>query len=138
MRSDRFDRLGRLGQVGLAFLLPTKLPQDIAEGSLPQPSLAWRPDLLGEVDRRLDHARALVSYVPDQPFLYEKLTGREFLQFTADLYAMPPGRAAEKILPWTKSSTALVSRSLSSAATLARFSAAAASRAFSFSAWAAC
>jgi ABC-2 type transport system ATP-binding protein len=38
-----------------------------------------------------------VSYVPDQPFLYEKLTGREFLQFTADLYAMPPARAAEKI-----------------------------------------
>src|SRR3954451_3640960 len=44
-----------------------------------------------------DHARALVSYVPDQPFLYEKLTGREFLQFTADLYAMPQGRAAERI-----------------------------------------
>ncbi len=44
-----------------------------------------------------DHARALVSYVPDQPFLYEKLTGREFLQFTADLYAMPAARSAEKI-----------------------------------------
>jgi ABC-2 type transport system ATP-binding protein len=38
-----------------------------------------------------------VSYVPDQPFLYEKLTGREFLQFTADLYAMPPARAIDKI-----------------------------------------
>ncbi len=44
-----------------------------------------------------DHARALVSYVPDQPFLYEKLTGREFLQFTADLYAMPSERSAAKI-----------------------------------------
>jgi ABC-2 type transport system ATP-binding protein len=44
-----------------------------------------------------DSARALISYVPDQPFLYEKLTGREFLQFTADLYAMPSSRAAEKI-----------------------------------------
>ncbi|MCI0704715.1 MAG: ABC transporter ATP-binding protein [Planctomycetia bacterium] len=44
-----------------------------------------------------DHARALVSYVPDQPFLYEKLTGREFLQFTADLYAMPQAKIAEKI-----------------------------------------
>src|SRR4051812_5340442 len=44
-----------------------------------------------------DQARALVSYVPDQPFLYEKLTGREFLQFTADLYAMPPAKAAAKI-----------------------------------------
>ncbi|MBX9622474.1 MAG: ABC transporter ATP-binding protein, partial [Gemmataceae bacterium] len=44
-----------------------------------------------------DRARALVAYVPDQPFLYEKLTGREFLQFTADLYAMPPDRARDKI-----------------------------------------
>jgi ABC-2 type transport system ATP-binding protein len=36
-----------------------------------------------------DHARKLISYVPDQPYLYEKLTGREFLQFIADMYAMP-------------------------------------------------
>jgi ABC-2 type transport system ATP-binding protein len=44
-----------------------------------------------------DQARALVSYVPDMPYLYEKLTGREFLQFTADLYAMPPERSRQKI-----------------------------------------
>jgi ABC-2 type transport system ATP-binding protein len=44
-----------------------------------------------------DYARALISYVPDQPFLYEKLTGREFLRFTADLYAMPRAKADEKI-----------------------------------------
>ncbi|WP_040888009.1 ABC transporter ATP-binding protein [Zavarzinella formosa] len=35
-----------------------------------------------------EHARQLMSYVPDQPFLYEKLTGREFLEFIADLYGM--------------------------------------------------
>ncbi|HEY2784889.1 MAG TPA: ABC transporter ATP-binding protein [Fimbriiglobus sp.] len=44
-----------------------------------------------------DRARALVSYVPDQPFLYEKLTGREFLQFIADLYGMDPGRARDRL-----------------------------------------
>ncbi len=44
-----------------------------------------------------DKARQLVSYVPDQPFLYEKLTGREFLQFTCDLYGMDPARAADRI-----------------------------------------
>jgi len=44
-----------------------------------------------------DEARKLISYVPDQPFLYEKLTGREFLQFTCDLYGMTPARAAERI-----------------------------------------
>ena len=34
-------------------------------------------------------ARRLLSYVPDQPYLYEKLTGREFLQFIADMYGLP-------------------------------------------------
>jgi ABC-2 type transport system ATP-binding protein len=43
-----------------------------------------------------DQARALISYVPDQPYLYEKLTGREFLQFTADLYGMPAERSREE------------------------------------------
>src|SRR5262245_11323661 len=37
-----------------------------------------------------DRARQLISYVPDQPYLYDKLTGREFLQFIADMYGMPP------------------------------------------------
>jgi ABC-2 type transport system ATP-binding protein len=44
-----------------------------------------------------DQARAVISYVPDQPFLYEKLTGREFLQFTADLYGMSPDSSRDKI-----------------------------------------
>lgn len=44
-----------------------------------------------------DSARALISYVPDLPFLYEKLTGREFLKFTADLYALPQAKAEAKI-----------------------------------------
>lgn len=35
-----------------------------------------------------DDARRLISYVPDLPFLYEKLTGREFLEFIGDVYGM--------------------------------------------------
>jgi ABC-2 type transport system ATP-binding protein len=42
-----------------------------------------------DISRDGDKARQLLSYVPDQPFLYEKLTGREFLQFIADMYGMP-------------------------------------------------
>jgi ABC-2 type transport system ATP-binding protein len=30
----------------------------------------------------------MLSYVPDQPYVYEKLTGREFLRFIGDLYGM--------------------------------------------------
>jgi ABC-2 type transport system ATP-binding protein len=31
-------------------------------------------------------AKAAMGYVPDRPYLYEKLTGRELLRFVADLY----------------------------------------------------
>ncbi len=44
-----------------------------------------------------DRARRLISYVPDQPFLYEKLSGREILQFIADMYGMEPARARQRI-----------------------------------------
>ncbi len=33
-------------------------------------------------------AKAQMAYVPDQPFLYDKLTGREFLHFVAEMYRM--------------------------------------------------
>src|SRR5207237_641642 len=33
-------------------------------------------------------ARRILGYIPDNPFLYEKLTGREFLGFMADLYSV--------------------------------------------------
>ena len=33
-------------------------------------------------------AKAQLAYVPDQPFLYEKLTGREFLHFVAEMYQL--------------------------------------------------
>ena len=33
-------------------------------------------------------AKEGLSYVPDQPYLYEKLTGREFLHFIADIYRL--------------------------------------------------
>jgi ABC-2 type transport system ATP-binding protein len=44
-----------------------------------------------------DKARQLLSYVPDQPFLYEKLTGREFLQFIADMYGLPAEVGEQRI-----------------------------------------
>src|SRR3990170_8049207 len=33
-------------------------------------------------------AASLIGYVPDQPFLYDKLTGREFLQFVAQMHGL--------------------------------------------------
>jgi ABC-2 type transport system ATP-binding protein len=44
-----------------------------------------------------DQARQMISYVPDQPYLYEKLTGREFLQFIADMYGLAPDHSQRRI-----------------------------------------
>ena len=41
-------------------------------------------------------ARQLLAYVPDQPYLYEKLTGREFLRFVVEMYGLDRSRAARK------------------------------------------
>jgi len=35
-------------------------------------------------------AKKMIGFVPDRPFLYEKLTGMEFLKFIADLYQVDP------------------------------------------------
>ena len=42
-------------------------------------------------------AKSILGYIPDNPFLYEKLTGREFLHFMADLYSVPASGRSEKI-----------------------------------------
>lgn len=43
---------------------------------------------IGGFDIQKNHieAKQLIGYIPDQPFLYEKLTGREFLFFCGGLY----------------------------------------------------
>jgi len=42
-------------------------------------------------------AKAVFGYVPDKPFLYERLKGREFLIFIASLYGVDRSRALTKI-----------------------------------------
>jgi ABC-2 type transport system ATP-binding protein len=42
-------------------------------------------------------AKRLCGFVPDRPFLYEKLTAVELLRFCADLYGMDPARIERRI-----------------------------------------
>ncbi len=42
-------------------------------------------------------ARQVMAYVPDQPYLYEKLTGREFLRFVVEMYGLDSQDARRKI-----------------------------------------
>lgn len=42
-------------------------------------------------------ARRAMGFVPDRPFLYERLTSRECLAFVAALYTVPPAQAEARV-----------------------------------------
>ncbi|HEX2226884.1 MAG TPA: ABC transporter ATP-binding protein [Candidatus Binatia bacterium] len=50
--------------------------------------------LLGghDVQREPERAKALAGFIPDRPFIYEKLTGNEFLQFAGKLHHVESGQ----------------------------------------------
>ena len=43
-----------------------------------------------------EQAKRKIGFIPDRPYLYEKLTAMEFLKFTADLYNVAEGTFMEK------------------------------------------
>lgn len=47
-------------------------------------------------------AKRCLAYVPDQPYLYDKLSGREFLQFVGRMYQLPAKEIAEQIARWSE------------------------------------
>lgn len=55
--------------------------------------------LINGVDVQADPVRAKRSlgYVPDQPYLYDKLTGREFLYFVGGLFRLPHDRIRTRL-----------------------------------------
>jgi len=54
---------------------------------------------IGGFDIQKNHieAKKLIGYIPDQPFLYEKLTGREFLFFCGGIYNIEKNKLRNKI-----------------------------------------
>jgi len=54
---------------------------------------------IGGFDIQKNHieAKKLIGYIPDQPFLYEKLTGREFLYFCGGIYKIEKNILRNKI-----------------------------------------
>lgn len=44
-----------------------------------------------DMARQPEKAKQRMGYIPDRPFVYEKLTGMEFLRFTADLFGVEDG-----------------------------------------------
>jgi len=54
---------------------------------------------LGGVDLLTEpmKAKAILGFIPDRPFVYEKLTGGEFLRFVAGLYGQDGARVEKRI-----------------------------------------
>ena len=67
-----------------------------------------RPDsgtiLVNGVDNQLDpfRCKAMTTYVPDQPDVYERLTGMEYLNFTGDVYGVAGAQRLERISRWAE------------------------------------
>jgi len=51
-----------------------------------------------DIAKQPSEAKRIIGFIPDRPFLYEKLSGIEFLRFKAGLYGMKGDRLGEKIL----------------------------------------
>lgn len=53
-----------------------------------------------DVQRSPEQAKQHIGFIPDRPFLYEKLTAREYLRFVARLYHVPQSVADTRINQW--------------------------------------
>ncbi|MDG3002646.1 ABC transporter ATP-binding protein [Paludisphaera mucosa] len=53
--------------------------------------------LVGGHPAASEGARRSLGYVPDQPYLYDKLTGREFLRFVVEMYGVDKATGAARI-----------------------------------------
>jgi ABC-2 type transport system ATP-binding protein len=99
MAVDRLDLLVRPGEI-FGFLGPNGAGKTTTIRMLAgvlRPS-AGRIEVAGvDLGAEGRRARALLAYIPDTPYLYEKLTGREFLHFIAGLFSVPPDVAERRI-----------------------------------------
>ncbi len=50
-----------------------------------------------DVQEHPDAVKRIAGYIPDQPYLYERLTPVEYCSFIADLYGIPPAQAQRHI-----------------------------------------
>lgn len=49
-----------------------------------------------DITREPEEAKSILGFIPDRPYLYEKITGQEFLEFIADLHGFDSRDHREK------------------------------------------
>ncbi|RMD87991.1 MAG: ABC transporter ATP-binding protein [Candidatus Dadabacteria bacterium] len=50
-----------------------------------------------DIQREPEAAKAVTGYIPDRPYMYNKLTGREFLKFMGELYKVNGKELEERV-----------------------------------------
>src|SRR5437870_1534949 len=55
--------------------------------------------LVADIDlhREPERAKRLIGYVPDEPFIYERMSGREFLHLIGELWGVPEAERVTRI-----------------------------------------
>lgn len=49
-----------------------------------------------DIQKQPFEAKRLIGYIPDHPYVYEKLSGHEFFRFIGDLFCVPPKTQEER------------------------------------------
>jgi ABC-2 type transport system ATP-binding protein len=84
LKVDRGEIFGFLGPNGAGKTTTIKMIAGVLEPSAGSITIGGI-----EMLKQPEAAKRKIGFIPDRPYLYEKLTAMEFLKFTADLYGVP-------------------------------------------------
>ncbi|MGD8256765.1 MAG: ABC transporter ATP-binding protein [Desulfobacterales bacterium] len=91
LRIEKGEVFGFIGPNGAGKTTTIKMIGGILEPTAGMVSIAGI-----DMQKQPQIAKSKIGFIPDRPYLYEKLTGNEFLKFTADLYGVPENEYAAK------------------------------------------
>jgi ABC-2 type transport system ATP-binding protein len=92
LRIERGSIFGFLGPNGAGKTTTIKMMVGVLEPTAGTVVIGGR-----DINREPLEVKRIVGYIPDRSYIYEKLTGREFLQFVAGLFGMRRSGCQERI-----------------------------------------
>lgn len=88
---------GFLGPNGAGKTTTIKIMVGLLRATTGQILLGGEDGQLFDIAQDSEKAKAITGYIPDSPYLYEKLTGYEFVHFVGGLYGVPTKEIDEHI-----------------------------------------
>ena len=99
---------GFLGPNGAGKTTTIKIIVGLLRASAGKVILAGTDQVEYDIAIDSEKAKAITGYIPDSPFLYEKLTGYEYVHFTGGLYGIPTAKIDEHIKEYFSLLTPLI------------------------------